>query len=129
MRNTIFLLTQLFLLGVAVAKGGGQYALKPRHELRVEVDSVAFRPDVTRVYCRAMGRPNTSMRIDSVSVANARKPLMADDVDPIEFGRAFQWEEEGILPLEIDFAPLKRGKLVLKFFTPYGVTDVVAGAE
>lgn len=124
MRNTIFMAAMLLLLGVAAAKGGEQFLRSGStdakgHEMRVEIDSIVCRPDLSRVYCRAIGRPNTSQRIDSVSLNGT---IRATDIDPIYFERAFQWEEEGVQPLEIDFPPLKKapGAFYLNFSTPYG---------
>lgn len=124
MRNTIFLTALLLLIGVAVAKGTGQ-VFKPqeqkiKHELRIEIDSISCREDLSRVYCRAIGRPNTSNRIDAIKL-NGK--IAATDIDPIDFQRAFQWEEDGVLPLEIDFPALKSkpSTFYLEFTTPYGI--------
>lgn len=121
MRNAIFLTALLLLVATAVAKGGQQFFQPQKRPMTVWVDSIDYRPSLTRVYCRALGRPNTSGRIDSVTVANTRASIQANDIDPIEFGRSFQWEEDGVLPLEIDFPPLNpQTKPVLRVHTPYG---------
>lgn len=133
MRNAIFITAMLLLLGIAVAKGTGrvfrsQTAEKPKHELRIEIDSICCREDLSRVYCRAIGLPNTSDRIDAVSL-NGK--INATDIDPIDFQRSFQWEEDGVLTLEIDFPALKRkpGNFYLEFQTPYGVVRGAYAAE
>lgn len=61
----------------------------------VKIDSVDYRATLTRVYARIVGRPHTSMRIDSITGAK--------DIDGIDFKRWFQFEEEGIVSIEIDF--------------------------
>lgn len=124
MRNAIFLTSLLLLIGIAVAKGTGQVfkpqAQQAKHELRIEIDSINCRADLSRVYCRAIGLPNTSDRIDAVKLDGK---IDATDIDPIDFQRAFQWEEDGVQPLEIDFPALKRKptQFYLEFLTPYGV--------
>lgn len=125
MRNTIFLSALFLLLCVAVAKGSGQVFnqkenSQAKHEMRIEIDSIICREDLSRVYCRAIGRPNTSHRIDGVKL-NGK--IDATDIDPIYFKQAFQWEEEGVQPLEIDFPALKRkpSTFFLEFQTPYGL--------
>lgn len=121
MRNTIFLTALLLLLGAAVAQGQfRKTAEKVKHEMTVEIDSICCREDLSRVYCKAIGRPNTSDRIDSVKL-NGK--IAATDIDPIYFERAFQWEEDGIITLEIDFPALKSkpSKFYLEFQTPYGI--------
>ncbi len=120
MRNTIFLAALLVLLGVAVGKS--QFVKPseaPKHEMKITIDSIVCRPDLSRVYCKALGRPNTSNRIDAV---NLNGKIAATDIDPIYFKQAFQWEEEGVISLEIDFPALKRkpSMFYLEFQTPYG---------
>lgn len=61
----------------------------------VKIDSVDYRATLTRVYARIVGRPHTSMKIDSITHAK--------DIDGIDFKRWFQFEEEGIATIEIDF--------------------------
>ena len=124
MRNAIFLTALLLLLGVAVAKGTGQ-VFKPqgekiKHELRIEIDSIDCREDLSRVYCKAIGRPNTSNRIDAIKLDGK---IEATDIDPIYFKQAFQWEEDGVIALEVDFPALKRKPqaFYLEFQTPYGI--------
>lgn len=120
MRNVLFLVATVILLGVAVAKS--QFVKPseaPKHELKIEIDSIQCRQDLSRVYCKAIGRPNTSNRIDAVSL-NGK--IAAKDIDPIYFRQAFQWEEDGVIALEIDFPALKRrpSAFYLEFQTPYG---------
>lgn len=67
-------------------------------------DSVDFRPDLTRVYGRLSGRPHTSNRIDFIYVRPASgTQAESTDIDGVDMKRWFQWEDDGIIPVEIDF--------------------------
>lgn len=67
-------------------------------------DSVDFRPDLTRVYGRLSGRPHTSNRIDFIYVRPASGTQgESTDIDGVDMKRWFQWEDDGIIPVEIDF--------------------------
>lgn len=67
-------------------------------------DSVDFRKDLTRVYGRLSGRPHTSNRIDFISVRPTDGPQTeSTDIDGVDMKRWFQWEDDGIIPVEIDF--------------------------
>lgn len=85
------------------------------------IDSIDYRPDLTRVYCHINGTPNTAQRIDAVTLTNATRALAATDIDGVEMKHYFQFEEDGTLALEIDFAPtsvIRRGSI--SFVTPLG---------
>ncbi|MDE7388134.1 MAG: hypothetical protein K2M97_02645 [Muribaculaceae bacterium] len=123
-RNMIFGAALIALIGAAVADGQFPHRREAdKHELSVTVDSVMQRTDVTRLYCRLIGRPHTSQRIDSVSLSLPDgSAIAATDIDPIYFRRSFQWEDESAMPVELDFPPLdsKVNRLKITIFTPYG---------
>lgn len=73
------------------------------------IDSIERRDDLTRVYVRYIGRPHTSDRIDSVTLSVGRIRYNGEDIDGVDFKRYFQWEDEGVIPLEIDFGPMSKG--------------------
>lgn len=126
LRNVIFIVALMALIGAAVADGqlmdlAGKR--KSAHPMTAQVDSVMVRSDVSRVYCRVIGRPHTSQCIDSVYITLPDGTNMgATDIDPIYFKRSFQWEDEPDMPLEIDFAPTGKSlnKFKLTMITPYG---------
>lgn len=129
MRKLLFIMALVGLLGAAVAEGRFMHssetssAGQTRRDLTVVVDSVMWRSDVTRVYCRALGQPHTSHRIDSVAMLlpSVVAPVMAADIDPIYFRRGFQWEDDGVILLEIDFKAMNPARrFTLSFATPYG---------
>ncbi len=73
--------------------------------------------------------PNTSQCIDSVDLQVGTQKYPATDIDPIDFKRAFQFEETGVQVLEIDFPykkKLPKGSTLI-FHTPKG--DVKAPAR
>lgn len=92
----------------------------------VTVDVLSMSNDnsdgVTRMTVRLTSLPNTSSRVDSVTlVAPGGKRFRATDIDGIDFQRYFQWEEEGKVTVDVDFPrqkKLKGGKVI--FHTVYG---------
>ncbi|MDE6080439.1 MAG: hypothetical protein K2G35_10300 [Duncaniella sp.] len=81
------------------------------------VDSIDFRKDLTRVYGRLTGRPHTSGRIDTVEMENRGRKLVADDIDGVDFNRYYQYEDEGVILLEIDFPAMKPAEGAVLIFT------------
>ena len=73
----------------------------------LRVDSVDFRDDLTRVYGKLMGRPHTSSRIDRLYITISGKQFESMDIDGVDMKRWFQWEDDGLIPVEIDFMPMK----------------------
>ncbi|MDE6033025.1 MAG: hypothetical protein K2G15_03560 [Muribaculaceae bacterium] len=120
MRNGIFFAALLMLFGVAIAQNNLDVRRKAQdHQMSIHIDSIMCREDVSRVYCKALGRPHTSNRIDGVMLDGK---IAATDIDPIYFERAFQFEDEGVILLEVDFPALKSkpASFSLDFKTPYG---------
>ncbi len=71
------------------------------------VDSIDYRDDLTRIYGKIIGRPHTSNRIDYVKLIGAGMTAGTTDIDGVDFKRYFQWEDDGTIPIEIDFPALK----------------------
>lgn len=95
--------------------------------LSFSVDSVDYRPDLTRVYGKLQGRPHTSNRIDEVKVTTSGESYTSTDIDGVDFRRYFQWEDDGVIPVELDFPAMKSGQGVqLIFSTPYGQSQTTA---
>ncbi len=119
MRNGLFFAAILLLFGVAVAQTNLGQKKTADHTMTIQVDSISCREELSRVYCQALGRPHTSNRIDGV-LLNGK--IVATDIDPIYFERAFQFEDEGEILLEIDFPALKTkpSQFYMDFKTPYG---------
>lgn len=97
------------------------YTVTPQGDnpgIGLALDSVEYRKDLTRVYCRIIGRPSTSHRIDSVAIGGSP----ATDIDGVDMKRWFQWEEEGEISLEIDLAPaaVAPGEMEIFMLTPRG---------
>ena len=116
----------LILLAVAAAvparagilKGYSTTGLEP---FGVTVDSIDYRSSLTRVYCKIVARPHTSGRIDSVTLVVNGRSYGATDIDGVDFRRYFQWEDDGVIPLEIDFPAMKPAKTMkLDIVTPKG---------
>lgn len=74
-----------------------------------EVTAIDYRADLTRVYCRLVGRPHTSERIDELTIVPlGGKPVSSTDIDGVDMKRWFQWEDEGFIEVEIDFPVMKQ---------------------
>ena len=78
--------------------------------LTLVVDRMDYRSDLTRLYGRFVGRPHTSCRVDAVSLMVGKRVYTATDIDGVDFKRWFQWEDDGEIPVEIDFPKMKRRK-------------------
>lgn len=78
-------------------------------ELTLVADSVMFRNDVTRLYGKLKGLPHTSGRIDTLTLTTPDgRTVVSSDIDGVDMKRWFQWEDDGLIPVEIDFPPMKR---------------------
>ncbi|MDE5723291.1 MAG: hypothetical protein K2H99_03800 [Paramuribaculum sp.] len=80
--------------------------------LTLLADSIDFRSDLTRLYGQLQGRPHTSGRIDRIYISVDGVEKDATDIDGVDFKRWFQWEDGGLIPVEIDLPPLKPGSVV-----------------
>lgn len=95
--------------------------------ITVDIDSIDFRQDLTRVYCRLCGAPHTSGRIDEASIYVDKSRYRSADVDGVDFRRYFQWEDNGVIPIEIDFPAMPQfEKARISLSTPRGesITDI-----
>lgn len=79
----------------------------------IRIDSVDYRATLTRVYGAILGRPHTSMRIDDIIMLGRSKEYPATDIDGIDFKRWFQFEEDGRIPIEIDFKKMRPGSSII----------------
>ncbi len=110
--------------GAKVVKG---FASSSDNTLTFVVDSIDYRNDLTRVYGKVTGRPHTSNRIDEVKLIGSGGALVSDDIDGVDFRRYFQWEDDGQIPVEIDFPACKpSGQVQLLFKTAHGESTTTA---
>lgn len=120
MRRALLILAALWAVS-AVAETMAGYVTEPTAAvavsgLRLTVEKIDFRKDLTRVYCTLTGRPHTSHRVDNVSLSAGKLVMAATDIDGVEMKRYFQFEDEGTIALEIDFPAthsFKRGSITL----------------
>lgn len=98
-------------------------------DINIIPDKVAKTDDGIRVSVCLIGIPHTSQRIDSVDLKVDKKIYPATDIDGVDFKRYFQFEDEGVITIEVDF-PFK-GTLpknsTLLFHTVKG--DIVSPAR
>lgn len=97
------------------------YVSQSDEKLVFQVDSIDYRSDLTRVYGKLIGRPHTSNRIDGVTAVTSGSSLTSTDIDGVDFRRYFQWEEDGAIPVELDFPVMKGAQgIQFTFETPLG---------
>lgn len=134
LRN-IFATILLGAASAAVVPGNGLMAQTVKQTKKMEPDMNVI-PDKTiktddgiRMTVCLVGLPHTSQRIDGVDLVMGSKLVKATDIDGIDFERYFQFEDEGIKSIDIDFpfkgALPKTAKLV--FHTVKG--DITAQAR
>lgn len=107
---------------VAQAHVERKYRTSSSQHINLVIDSIDYRQDLTRLYGKLIGSPHTSQRIDALTLSTANRTYTAVDIDGVDFKRWFQWEEDGIIAVEIDFdamAPVKHGVITVN--TPRGV--------
>lgn len=118
MKRFITLIATAAIVGTGLsAKVVKNFTSTSDNVLTFTVDSIDYRQDLTRVYGRVQGRPHTSARIDEVQYIGDRAAWKATDIDGVDFRRYFQWEDEGEIPLEIDFPATKPDAGVQLIFT------------
>lgn len=66
-------------------------------------DSIEYRADVTRLYGKIKGRPHTANRIETLYGTFGKIKYSSTDIDGVDMKRYFQWENSGLIPVEIDF--------------------------
>ena len=84
---------------------------------------------VTRISISIEGIPHTSNRIDAAELRHAGKTFSAVDIDGIDFERYFQFEDEGIIEIEMDFPKIKNmsPEDKITFKTVHGDFDCIIG--
>lgn len=127
-RNYLFLFAALALIVVAVAaqaRTERHYRATAAQHINLTVDSIDFRSDLTRVYGKLVGRPHTSQRIDEAIIHIGQASFQARDIDGVDFKRWFQWEEDGNIPVEIDFRQMTPFQsAVIELRTPRGTDRI-----
>lgn len=119
-RGIIFIFAILILIvavSVANARVERNYRNTAAEHINLVVDSIDFRDDLTRLYGRLIGRPHTSQKIVKMEMRLPSGTFEATDIDGIDFNRWFQWEDDGTIPVEIDFkamSPVKSGTLIME---------------
>ena len=97
---------------------------KPRHYMKVTVEKVdnANSDGVSRVSCSLIGVPHTSSRVDSVTAVIGGRTIKATDIDGVDFMRYFQWEDEGVVTVDVDLAKTRSflSGDSIKFHTVHG---------
>lgn len=123
----IFLVMAVF---AAQARTERHYRLTTAEHLTIMVDSIDYRSDLTRMYVRFIGVPHTSQKLSGITIELDGKKYVANDIDGVDFDRWFQWEDDGVIPVEIDFPvtpELKKATVVIS--TAKGVDRCVLSKQ
>lgn len=119
-RGVIFIFAILFLIiavSVANARVEKNYKNTAADHVNLIIDSIDFREDLTRLYGRMIGRPHTSQKINRMEMRVGNEAFKAEDIDGVDFERWFQWEDDGVISIEVDFKamkPVKSGTLIIE---------------
>lgn len=112
------------VVAMCAAAFAQQTLKKETHPVTVDVTGINNHNSdgVTRVLVRLTSMPNTSSRVDSVSlITTDGKRFLATDIDGVDFKRYFQWEENGQINVEVDFPHQKKNRCAkIVFHTVYG---------
>ena len=105
--NAIRLAAMLLLPSAFIATGPAFNATAQVNQLDADINII---PDKTiktdegiRISLCIVGIPHTSERIDSIDLVMGPKLVKATDIDGIDFERYFQFEDEGVQLVEVDF--------------------------
>lgn len=109
-RILILVAAVLLTLSNASAKVVKGFTCKSAGQTAFVVDSIDFRADLTRFYGKIKGKPHFSDRIDRLTLKGAMSntPCTSTDIDGIDMKRWYQFEDSGMIPVEIDFPPFTR---------------------
>ncbi|MBD5266665.1 MAG: hypothetical protein HDS41_00540 [Bacteroides sp.] len=119
-RGVIFIFAILFLViavSVANARVEKNYKNTAADHVNLIIDSIDFREDLTRLYGRMIGVPHTSQKINRMEMKVGSSVFNAEDIDGVDFERWFQWEDDGVISIEVDFKamqPVKSGTLIIE---------------
>ncbi|MCC8038246.1 MAG: hypothetical protein LIP02_08975 [Bacteroidales bacterium] len=108
MKRLYFLIIMVAMMVAGAMESHAQVLAATGRPMSLKIDSISQRADLTRVYCRIIGKPHTSDRIDAATLELKGGKVKATDIDGVDFKRYFQWEDDGVIVLEIDFPPIKK---------------------
>lgn len=94
-------------LGCVAASSSSFDATAQVNQLDAEINIIPDKSVKTdtgvRLTVCVVGIPHTSQRIDSVDLVMGSQIVKATDIDGVDFERYFQFEDQGVIMLEIDF--------------------------
>lgn len=129
MKTKIFFISVMMMLAAVavnakVVKGFNSAKGESTGYITFVVESVDYRPDLTRVSGKLKGMPHTSERIDSlVLITPSGRQYRMTDIDGVDLKRWFQWEDDGLIDVEIDFPVIKEiNSFTLQSSGPKGIS-------
>lgn len=131
-KNILFLLLAIIAL-ICPAQKIGDSAINNKNKSVFLASPVSLNNDntdgVSRIGVNIQGLPHSSSRIDDAILFVKGVPFHATDIDGVDFKRYFQWEDDGIIYIELDFPKQKNispGDSI-RFITVNGVHSVRIG--
>lgn len=76
---------------------------QPDADINIIPDKTVKTDNGIRITVCLVGIPHTSQQIDGIDLVIGSKLVKATDIDGIEFERYFQFEDEGVQLIEVDF--------------------------
>ena len=100
-----FTIATFLMAGVMTASPIETYAQANPIDASINIipDKTVKTEQGVRINVCVVGIPHTSQRIDGVDLVMGSKIIKASDIDGIDFERYFQFEDDGVIVLEIDF--------------------------
>jgi len=102
------LLTILILLICSLSGTFLQFGANAQNQqfdagINIIPDKVAQTDNGIRITLCIIGIPHTSQRIDGIDLVSGTQTVKATDIDGVDFERYFQFEDKGVLVIEVDF--------------------------
>lgn len=98
------------------------YTDAPVHNFGFEVDSIDFRPDLTRIYGKISGTPHIAINVKQIVLStDGHNAFTPTDTDGLELDKYFQFEEMPTFNVEFDFEPMTPSNIIkIVFLTANG---------
>lgn len=91
------------MAGIMAAPEAAAQVEQIEAEMNIIPDKTTKTEGGIRISLCLVGIPHTSQRIDGVDLVIGKKIVKATDIDGVDFERYFQFEDEGVVTIDIDF--------------------------
>lgn len=102
-----FIFATLAILAGGIAPIVPQQAVAQVNQLDADINIIPDKTTKTetgiRISICLVGIPHTSQRIDGIDLKTGGQTIKATDIDGVDFERYFQFEDEGVIMIDVDF--------------------------